>query len=349
MGEHTDGKRALRGDPAFLREVIANTTEGILTIDTDSVVVYANPAVEGILGYAPDELVGSSMMTMIPERLRGDHERGLRQYLETGRKHLDWSGVELPARHADGHEMPVAVSMREHTYEGERLFTGVFTDISDQKRRERELRERTEELSEFADVLAYDIRRPLANARDALTDARERDDGDALGRIESALTRADAVISDTLARAHDDEAGPNETLAFRETLRAAWDALDVQTSDATLVLPADPWLVRASPERLRALAEQLFENAIEHAGSDVTVTVGVFDDEDGFYVADDGPGFPNGGTGSAAPGPAFGHYGLRVVGRIVNEHGWHTRFTESGSGGACVEVRGVTLVRGPAP
>jgi len=77
-------------------------------------------------------------MTLIPERLQSAHAAGLEKYLRTGDKHINWDGIELPALHKDGHEVPKAKSeLREHTHEGRRLFTGLFRDISDQKARQR--------------------------------------------------------------------------------------------------------------------------------------------------------------------------------------------------------------------
>jgi len=40
--------------------------DGIIVLDTNSDIQYANPAVERILGYTPGELVGSSKITIIP-------------------------------------------------------------------------------------------------------------------------------------------------------------------------------------------------------------------------------------------------------------------------------------------
>ncbi|RKD93944.1 PAS domain S-box-containing protein [Halopiger aswanensis] len=121
----------------FFRQLVANTSEGLLTIDEHSRILFANPAIEEILGYEPAELIGESKMVLIPERLRPAHAAGLEKYLRTGEKHIDWGGIELPALHKDGHEVPVLVSLREHSYEGQRIFTGLFRDISDRKERQR--------------------------------------------------------------------------------------------------------------------------------------------------------------------------------------------------------------------
>nr|WP_245550070.1 PAS domain S-box protein [Halopiger xanaduensis] len=121
----------------FFRQLVANTSEGLLTIDEHSRILFANPAIEEILGYEPAELVGESKMVLIPERLRPAHAAGLEKYLRTGEKHIDWDGIELPALHKDGHEVPVLVSLREHSYKGQRIFTGLFRDISDRKERRR--------------------------------------------------------------------------------------------------------------------------------------------------------------------------------------------------------------------
>lgn len=40
------------------------------------------------------------------------------------------------------------------------------------------------------------------------------------------------------------------------------------------------------------LFENLYRNAVEHGGSEVTVTVGTL--KDGFYIEDDGVGVPDG-------------------------------------------------------
>jgi signal transduction histidine kinase len=90
--------------------------------------------------------------------------------------------------------------------------------------------------------------------------------------------------------------------------------------------------------------ENLFRNSIEHAGPDVTVTVG--DHDDGFYVADDGPGVPpedreqlwEYGESTTEEGTGLG---LAIVRRIAEAHGWRTEMAESEAGGLRIDFRGV--------
>ena len=105
--------------------------------------------------------------------------------------------------------------------------------------------------------------------------------------------------------------------------------------------------IRCDLNRLRQLFENLYRNAIEHGGSDVTVTVGQLDE--GFYVEDDGSGIPEGkreqvfdlGFSTADTGTGFG---LSIVQQVVETHGWKIDLTEGKNGGARFEITGVEFV-----
>lgn len=343
------GDAPIYEEPAFLRALVENSTEGILTIDADSEILFANPAIENILGYCPDELIGSSKMKIIPDRLRPVHEAGLEQYLRTGEKHIDWTGVELPALHKDGHEVPVSVSLRQHEYDGQQLFTGVFTDISDRKRREQQLRDQKRDLEEFAHVLSHDLKNPLSIAKGYLDLIEEQHDIEELAYVERALARLDQIIEDTADAALYEEVGDTPTVRpLRDVVQMAWDS--VPTSGSALELPDPAWNVRAHEGRLAQLLENLISNSMDHAGGNVTVRVGILDDEGGFYVEDDGRGIPAEvrtrlETPSGLSRERGSGYGLQIVETVVDEHGWTMSVGESDSGGARFEFSGVAVFR----
>lgn len=118
-----------------------NTSYGVVTIGTKSTVRYASAGIEDVFGYTPAELEGKSLLEIMPERFHDVHENAVARYLRDGTKQLDWSWIELPGVHRDGHEVPLGISFGEATVDGEQRFSAVIRDITEQRERERELRE----------------------------------------------------------------------------------------------------------------------------------------------------------------------------------------------------------------
>jgi len=121
--------------------------------------------------------------------------------------------------------------------------------------------------------------------------------------IENAHGRIEALITDILTLARNgDPVDETEPVVLSNFVESCWGTVD--TAEATLVIETERG-IRADESRLRQLVENLFRNSVEHGstssrtesgdavdhgGEDVTITVGDLDD--GFYVADDGPGIP---------------------------------------------------------
>jgi len=163
----------------------------------------------------------------------------------------------------------------------------------------------------------------------------------AIENIESAFERMETLVEDLLVVSR--EGWTVETRQRVDGARLVADAwAAVATAEATLECE---WAgtVEADPDRLAQAFENLFRNAVDHAGPSVTVRVGPLDDTAGVYVADDGPGIPaderdtvfemgvsdDGGTG----------LGLAIVERIVTAHGWSISAGGSEGGGARFEIR----------
>ncbi|MFC3958920.1 two-component system sensor histidine kinase NtrB [Halovivax cerinus] len=336
---------AVVGSEEFFRTLVENAAEGMLTIDENSDIVYANPAVETILGYSPDELVGSSKMKIIPERLEPVHAAALESYVESGDRNIDWDGVELPALHKDGHEVPTLISLREHEHDGGRYFTGIIRDISERKHREERLRDQKERLDEFSDVLTHDIRNPLSVARGYAETAQDEHDSPEVEQINESLERIDALVEDVTALARDGRTiGGTERVAVEVCATEAWQ--NVVTDDALLEIEADVGAIEADESRMHGLFENLFTNSVDHAGDDVSIRVGRLSDDSGLYVEDTGSGIPESirddvfeyGYTTSDDGTG---YGLSIVKQIADGHGWDITVTESEAGGARFEITGM--------
>ncbi len=209
-------------------------------------------------------------------------------------------------------------------------------ELTRQRTSER-LRRQNERLEEFVSVVSHDLRNPLETLSGHLEYAEETGDAEHFEWCYRAVDRMESLIDDllTLARAGD-TVGDTEPVALDALVEECWAIVD---GDAELVVETDR-TVHADRSRLRQLLENLLGNAVQHAGPGVTVTVG--DTEDGFYVADDGPGIPEtdreqvfeAGYSTETDGTGFG---LQIVEQVAEAHGWSVRLVESETGGARFE------------
>jgi signal transduction histidine kinase len=213
------------------------------------------------------------------------------------------------------------------------------------------LQQQNEQLEEFTSIVSHDLRNPLSVARGRLELSRDDEADEHLDAAESALEDMESLIDDLLELARQGRAvGETEALSLATVAEDAWRNIDAD--DATLEI--EDVELEADRDRFRQLLENLLGNAVLHAGPDVNIRIGPLSGDDGFFVADDGPGidpedrdriFEIGHTGREA-GTGFG---LSIVSRIADAHGWSTRVTESEGGGARFEFTASDAECGESP
>jgi signal transduction histidine kinase len=217
--------------------------------------------------------------------------------------------------------------------------------------KQQELRRQNERLAKFASMVSHDLRNPL-NVAQMYVEAAEGPEGDVnLEAIGDALDRMEVIIEDVLTISRQGQTVEETEQANLSVLSSnAWN--QVQTGDAELVFE-DYTSVDVDPTRCQQLLENLFRNAIEHAGENVTVRLGTL--PDGFFVEDDGPGIPEdirddvfeAGFTTNDDGTGFG---LNIVREIARAHGWTVELADGTNGGARFEFTGVvneTLTMNP--
>lgn len=211
--------------------------------------------------------------------------------------------------------------------------------------RELELERQNRRLERFSSVVSHDLRNPLNVAMGRLVLAERDVESDHLSAAREALDRIEDLLEDLLALARNGRSVEDPTTVSLATIAAdSWRV--VETPDASLSVTGD-LCVEAVPGRLQQLLENLFRNAVEHGGADVTVSVGELPNRPGFFVEDDGVGIPDGdmqdvftdGFTTVEGGTGLG---LSIVSEIVDAHGWTITATDSPTGGARFEVAGVT-------
>ncbi len=329
------------GPDVSLAAIPLHSTNLLTVLDADGVIQYESPSIERVFGFDQDELVGDQVAAYFhPD----DRERVIEAF-ERVVESEDYIAESAEYRHkcADGSYCWVeSVVSANPTPEG--YYVVNTRDIADRKAREEELERTNERLDEVARVVSHDLRNPLSVAKGHLDLAREEYDSESLEAVDNALDRMETLIEDMLTLARQgDQLSATTSVSVETIANRAWEVVD--TGEATLSVESDV-AFQADPDRLQQLFENLFRNAREHGGGDVTVRVGTLADRDGFYVADDGPGIPPDDR-EAVFRPSYSTvrsgsgYGLAIVDEIVDAHDWEIDVTDSWADGARFEVSDV--------
>ena len=309
----------------------------VFLIDTDLEYVRAGGEELGKLGLSPEEVEGTKPQALFPEEIADE----TCHYYEEA---LDGNANTFKQEH-EGERYRVQTAPVRTNGEEIEYVIAVSQNVSERVADKRELERQNERLEEFASIVSHDLRNPLRVAHGRLELIREEYESEHTDDLAQALDRMNALIEDLLTLAREgkqvDETKPVELATVAEN---SWQT--VNTAQATLEMNTSG-VIRADQSRLRQLFENLYRNAVEHGGDDVTVSVGAMDD--GFYVADTGPGIPasnredvfEAGYSTSDEGTGFG---LRIVAQVVDAHGWEVIVTETEQGGARFEITGVELV-----
>ena len=227
----------------------------------------------------------------------------------------------------------------------------------DRHKYEQELKRQIDRLEEFTGVVSHDLRNPLNIAQGRIDIVDAECNSDSIDAISRALDRMEAIIEDTLTLARQGQTVDTEeieTVKIESVVDHCDEIVDVGDSEIRLV---DSFSPQADRNRFYQLFENLIRNAVEHSEKPVTIRVGQLnemftstrvesDGTFGFYIEDDGPGVPEDKREDVfEPGettnPEGTGFGLPIVKRIAEAHGWEVGLTDSFDGGARFEFKNV--------
>ncbi len=113
----------------------------ILTVDAAGRIVFLNAQVEAVFGLPRRDLLGRAVELLVPLDLVGGHARHRREFRSMPRTRAMGQHGSLSARHRDGHEFPVEISLAPFDIDGESFVTATVRDVSERQRMENEVRE----------------------------------------------------------------------------------------------------------------------------------------------------------------------------------------------------------------
>ncbi|WP_137682374.1 PAS domain-containing sensor histidine kinase [Haloarcula mannanilytica] len=341
VGEALDSSETLAARPASRPETILATmferySEHLYVKDSDRHYLLLNDS-----SYAPPELLGRRDEDGLPagatylDAARGDDL----QVINDGTDVLD---IHEFSPSMGKHLRTSKVPWYDETGELAGLI-GITQDITDQRERERLLRQQNERLRKVALLAAHELRNELQVSTGHLSQIDVDDEH--IDAVEDSIDQLSGIVDKVVSLASSDSLEFElEQLWLSTVVWDVWSSLSLET--ASLEVTSERQLL-ADAESLRLFLEILLSNAVEHGGPDVAIRVGAT--SSGFFVADDGPGVDasppdrvfEAGYASEKQNSGFGLY---IANRIAKEHGWSLSVGESEDGGARFTV---TDVEGP--
>jgi PAS domain S-box-containing protein len=123
-----------------LRALLDSSPDPMLVVGPDGRIRHVSRLLETLFGYSEKELAGQPVELLVPEHLRARHVADRESYSVAPHPRPMGVGLELMARHKDGTEIPVEISLGPVRLAGEALVCCGLRDLSERRRADRLLR-----------------------------------------------------------------------------------------------------------------------------------------------------------------------------------------------------------------
>jgi PAS domain S-box-containing protein len=325
-------ENALQAEEARMRAISESAQDAILMMNPEGQISFWNPAAERILGYTETEAIGQDLHALIvPSKYHEAHRAGFPAFKKTGQGNAVGKTLDLEALRKDGTEIFVQLSLSSARLNDQWHAIGIIRDISENKRREEELRKTNRQLeeavawakdmadhaemanaakSEFLANMSHEIRTPMNGVvgmtgllLDTALNAEQRRYADIIrNSAESLLTVLNDILDFSKIEAGKleiEEIEFNlhtllEDFASSMALRAHGKGLEFICAAA----PDIPAYLGGDPGRLRQILTNLTGNAIKFTPKgEIAVRANLVSETDAevvlrFSVKDTGIGIP---------------------------------------------------------
>ncbi len=290
----TEVEEARRESEERYRFVAESASDGILTIDQNRNILFANRAAEKIFGLTITDMVGKPFSAMIPERVREDHDAALQQYLDTVVTSNPEYALQIAGIGKGHREIALEISFGEYVKNQEHIFTGVVRDVTERKQLEHVLKRAKEDAeranrakSDFLSRMSHELRTPLnailGFAQLLEMDALDADQRESVEQILKAGRHLLSLVDEVLDIARI-EAGRMslslEPIAVSELTAEAWELIRHRAQESGIRMvdggPDCDAMVTADRQRLKQVLLNLFSNAVKYnqENGQVEVTCG---------------------------------------------------------------------------
>jgi PAS domain S-box-containing protein len=127
-------EQQLRESKDHFRDIIDTAHEAYVAMDGTGKITGWNRAAERTFGWPREKAIGRALAdTIVPERYREAHWKGLDKFLRSGKAPILNRRIELMAMHRDGREFPVEMTVSPIRVRGGFIFNAFMHDISERR------------------------------------------------------------------------------------------------------------------------------------------------------------------------------------------------------------------------
>ena len=140
VSESSQAEAALKANSELFRLLEDNTSDIIWMVDLDLNITYVTPAIQTVLGYSPESIVGSCVSKIVDKDIYTMLKKTIAEMIKSGIG-SDPVVVEADMRHSDGRFIPLEIKGRVLFNSSEEPIgiQGISRDITDRKNAENEL------------------------------------------------------------------------------------------------------------------------------------------------------------------------------------------------------------------
>jgi two-component system, LuxR family, sensor kinase FixL len=292
-------EQKLRESEARARSILRTTVDAIITIDDRGSIRTFNRAAEKLFQFTASEVVGKNVNVLMPQPYRREHDDYINNYHRTGKRKIIGIGRDVTGKRKDGSTFPMYLAVSEVNVNGQRLYTGIVRDITEQRRLEQEVLRISEherhrigqDLHDGLGQMLTGISLINKNIAQSLKDeghplAEEVDEITGLVKEADEFARS---LSRGLIPVEFDEQGL--TAALERLIKNAERLLNIKcklNSTGNIIFEDTTSLIH-----LYRIAQEATSNAVKHGNaSEVHVTLEANEERLILKIEDNGTGFP---------------------------------------------------------
>jgi PAS domain S-box-containing protein len=348
-----------------LAAIVASSDDAIVSKNLDGIVTSWNGGAQRLFGWSAEEMIGQSILRVIPPELRHEEDHILAS-IRAGRRLEHFDTVRLAK---DGRRVEVSLTISP-VLDGAGRVVGaskIARDVTEQREAQRRK-------DEFLAILAHELRNPLAPVRYAIAMLRQQ------GVSAEQRSRSEAILerqTEHMARLLDDLLDVSRIAAGKVELKKsvvelrplAMNAVDAvrglmqeRKHELHVKLADEPMWLDADPVRISQILVNLLTNAAKYTdpGGRIELSTAREKGEAVIRVKDTGTGFAPEVKGRlftlftqlepvlnrAAGGLGIG---LALVREFVERHGGRVEAHSEGRGKGSVFTVWLPCVEAPAP